>query len=567
MNKRYSVKLKQLPLQTPVVAALLLAFVPLAAVGQAIPGAGMILQEIKPVQPALPSASGTALTIQQEGGARLPPSAPFPVKSIRISGNTVFDTATLHALLTEAEGKSLTLQQLDALASRISDYYHAHGYPLARALIPAQTIATGIVRIDILEAHYGKITLDNHSRVNDPLLLATLAPLQGGQAIQQARLDHALLLLSDMPGVVVNATLKPGQGVGSSDLLVDTTSGPALTGNVALDNDGNRYTGRARVGATFNFIDPLRHGDILSVSGLSSGSGMNYGRLSYEALLTGQGTRLGGSWSALRYSLGQPLAALDAHGSAEVASLWARHPLRRSRDANLYGQIQYDGLQLRDHVDANALRTDRQLKNWTASLSGDARDSLLSGGASAWNLGLTRGRVGFDDASAQLADAATARTEGSFSKWNANLVRLQNLGSANSVYLSVSGQWANGNLDASQKMVAGGPYSVRAYDMGALSGDTGATATAELRHELGAAWNGQWQVLAFIDSAHLTINKTPWVAGANSATLSGAGLGLSWAGPNRWSARTYVAAPFGTRPALVAGSASVRAWVEIGRGF
>lgn len=547
MNKKSTMKYGSNPqrIMKPLLSTLLVAFSPLAALaaGPVVPDAGAILRQIQPVTPPPPSSSGTGLTIEQEGRGKLPPSEPFLVKAIRISGNTLFDTATLHALMADAEGKTLTLSQLDVLVARITDYYHSHGYPLARAIIPAQAIRDGVVVIEVIEARYGKIRLDNRSRVNDPLLQDTLSPLQGGQAIGQTELDHALLLLSDIPGVALNATLKPGETVGTSDLLVNTTPAPAVAGNVVLDNYGNRFTGRARIGGTVNFIVPLHLGDVLSVSGLSSGSGMNYGRLAYEALLNGQGTRMGGSYSALHYILGGPLASLNAHGTAQVASLWAKHPLVRSRDVNLYGQIQYDRLQLRDHIDASAIQTDRHLDNWTA------------------------GRVGFDDGAAQLADAATAKTQGRFSKWNANLARLQSLSPQNTLYLVFSGQWANSNLDSSQKMTVGGPYTVRAYDMGAVSGDTGYLGTAEFRHDLGSAWDGQWQAVAFIDSAHVTVNKTVWVAGTNSATLSGAGVGLNWAGPNQWGARAYIAAPIGSTPALVGTTYSARAWVEIGRGF
>ncbi len=550
-------------------AALLAALVPLAAQAQSpvAPDAGSILRQIQPVTPPLPPSTGTGLTIERQGGAKLPPSAHFEVKTIRISGNTLFDTPTLHALVADAEGKSLSLSELGELAARITDYYQSHGYPLARAIIPAQAIRDGVVIIEVIEARYGKISLENSSRVNDPLLQATLSPLQSGQAIDQTALDHGLLLLSDIPGVVVAATLKPGETVGTSDLLVNTTPGPTVAGNVFLDNYGNRYTGRARVGGTMNFINPLHHGDVLSVNGLSSGSGMNYGRITYESLLNGRGTRLGGSYSALRYILGEPLASLNAHGTAQVQSLWAKHPLLRSRDANIYGQIQYDRLQLRDRIDASAIRNDRSLADWTAILGGDGRDSLLAGAVSSWNVVWTTGRVGFDDEAAQAADAATANTEGRFSKWNANFVRLQGLSASNTVYLAFSGQLAGDNLDPSQKMPAGGPYTVRAYDMGAISGDNGYVASAEFRHNLGSVLRGQWQAVAFVDSAYVTANKNAWVAGANSARLSGAGVGLNWAGPDQWSARVYVATPIGSIPVLVANTASTRAWAEIGRGF
>ena len=429
-------------------------------------------------------------------------------------------------------------------------------------------MVSGVVRVVIIEARYGKVELANGSRVNDPLLLATLAPLQGRQVISQTELDHTLLLMSDIPGVAVNATLRPGQATGSSDLLVNAAqSGPAMLGNVTLDNAGNRYTGRMRAGGSVNFIDPLHHGDILSANLLSSGSGMNYGRLAYDTLLNGKGTRVGGSWSALRYALGEPLAALDAHGTAQVASLWGKHTLVRSRDVNLYGQIQFDKLQLHDRIDTSAMRTDRHLNNWTMSVIGDERDAFLAGGVTTWNVGASVGRVGFDDGPAQLADAATAQTRGAFSKWNANVIRLQGLSPKNSLYLAFAAQGASGNLDSSQKISAGGPYTVRAYDVALLSGDSGYVGTAELRRDLGWAWNGQWQAVVFVDGAHVTVNKSTWVAGANSATLTGAGAGLNWTGAQQWSARIAVAAPLGTRPALAADGASARAWGELSRGF
>ena len=549
------------------IAALLVALAPLAA-HAATPDAGSIMQQIKPVTPQVPSSTGTGLTIEREGGAKLPPSAPFIVTTIQITGNTLFDTATLHGLVADAEGKTLTLSNLDDLASRITDYYHNHGYPLARAYIPAQTIKDGIVRVEIIEARYGKVKLDNSSRVNGLLLERTLSSLKGEQPISQAGMDRALLLLSDIPGVEVNATLKPGESVGTSDLMVTTTPGQAVAGNVVLDGYGNRYTGRLRASGSATFNNPFHHGDYLGLNVLTSGSGMSYGRVAYDTLLDGCGTHLGGAYSSMHYALGDTLASLNGHGTAQVSSLWAKHPFKRGREVNLYGQIQVDQMQLRDHIDATGIQTDRHLDNWTASLSGDVRDTLMSVDAvNTWNVGRTLGRVAFDNAAAQLAAAATTKIEGSFSKWNANVSRQQGLSQRNTLYLNAAAQGTNGNLDSSQKMSAGGPSTVRAYDTGAVSGDTGYQFTAEIRHDLGQMWQGQWQAVAFFDSANVTVNKNVWVAGANSATLSGAGLGLNWAGAAQWSAKAYVAAPVGSTPVLVASNPSARAWVEIGKGF
>lgn len=555
------------------VALLLLA--PLAVQAAPVaPNSGMMLQQIQPVTPPAPSTTGTGLTIQGPGAGKLPPSAPFAVKSIQITGNAKIDTKTLHALVADTEGKSISLPQLGELADRITAYYHDHGYPLARAYIPAQTIQSGIVRIEVMEAKYDKIQIDNRSGVDDVLLNDTLATLHSGQTIGQAGLDHALLLLSDIPGLVVNSTLKPGGTVGTSDLQVGVDATQAVTGNLVVDDYGNRYTGRPRAGGTVNWLNPLHHGDVLSLSGLTAGSDLNYGRLSYESLVNGHGTRLGAAYSALDYSLSGSLSALNAHGTAQVGSAWARHPLVRSRDFNLYTQVEYDRMDLRDRIDTSGIKTYRHIDNGTVSLSGDARDTLLSGGVNTWILGWTGGHVGFDNPDAQAADVATAKTEGTFSKWNANLSRLQSLSQKDGVYLAFAGQWAQDNLDSSKKMVVGGPYTVRGYDMGAVSGDTGYIGTAELRHDLGSGPFGQFQAVGFIDSAQVTVNQNPWSAGSNRATLSGAGAGLNWLAPRlNWvgasqlSARAFVATPVGPVPELVGKTDDVRAWLEMGMGF
>ena len=507
------------------------------------------------------------LTVEQSGGVKQQSGASFMVNSIKITGDEKNDMTTIHALVAEGEGKSLTLVQLNKLVARITDYYQNHGYPLTRAIIPAQVIRSGIVHVQIIMAYYGKVNLDNSSRVNDSLLHDVLAPLQSGQAVGQAELDQTLLLLSDIPGIATSAILKPGEAVGTSDLLVNVAHASTMLGNVSLDNYGNRYTGIARIVATFNYMNPLHHGDVVSLSVISSGQNTNYGRLSYDYLLNGKGTHIGGSYSALYYRLGGSLESLKADGTAQVADLWVKHPLIRTRDFNLYGQIQYERLQLNDHVNEKATRTDRHLDSSIVSLVGDARDTLLVGGVTTFNMSWTRGYVGFDDETAQLSDATTAKTKGGFSKWNANLARMQYLSMSTMIYISLSGQWANSNLDSSQKMIFGGPSTVRAYDVGVISGDIGYLGTAEIRQDLGTALYGQWQAVAFIDSGYVTVNKSVWAGGANNALLSGAGVGLNWAGRGYWSAKASVATPITERPSLLGSTDMIRVWAEISSRF
>jgi len=542
-----------------------------AAAGVAVPDSGTLSQQIQPSGTASPKPNRPSLMIEGSDGSSvdLPPSLPILIKRIRITRNTLFDNATLMALVSDAEGKSLTLPQLGELAGRITSFYQNHGYLISRAIIPLQTIADGIVRIEILEAKLGTVKLENSSRVRDALLQSTLSALENGNDVEQATIDHVLLLLSDIPGVTVKATLKPGQTAGTSDLAVGILPLPALSGDLVVDNYGSRYTGQARALGTLTHNNLLHQGDTVNFTGLTSGSGMNYWRLAYEAMVNGLGGRVGVSASNLEYSLGGQFKSANAYGSAQVQSIWARQPLVRSESRNVYGQLQYDQLQPRDYGGNGAMPTDRSLQNWTASLSGDMRGAYFPSGISSWTASITSGQINFNNASAAIIDANGANTQGRFAKFNLNLAHLQGFGIKNSLYLTYAGQWANTNLDSSQKLSVGGPNSVRAYTMGAITGDDAHVVSAEWRYELGRAFNGQWRGLAFADAAQVTVNKKTWAAAtaANTATLSGAGVGLGWTGPDKWSGRATLAYPLGQIPTLVSTPKSPTAWIEMRTGF
>jgi hemolysin activation/secretion protein len=76
-----------------------------------------------------------------------------------------------------------------------------------------------------------------------------------------------------------------------------------------------------------------------------------------------------------------------------------------------------------------------------------------------------------------------------------------------------------------------------------------------------------WQASVFADTAHVRINAKPFSGGDNNLHLSGAGMGLSWTGPNGWQANVAVAAPIGSVPNSLDYSRTTRGWVDIRRQF
>lgn len=552
---------------TPCAMVLAVVFPWGAAAQQAPPNSGQLLQQMQQPQVSIPPPKAD-LTIQAPETSAAQNSTPFAVTAIRIDGNTVFPTATLHGLVASGEGHTLTLMHLHALAQRITDYYRARGYPLARAVIPPQTLHDGEVHITVVEGRFHRYQLDNRSRINASLIQSTLAPLRD-TVIRQSSLDQRLLLLDDLPGVTAHATLSPGSQPGTSDLDVRVDPAPLIAGNLTLDDEGDRYTGRVRLGGNLFINNPLHQGDQLSTSVLTSGSDMRYGRLGYEMALNGYGTRMGIAYSVLDYRLGESLADLHAHGTAHEGSAWINQALIRHRDATLSARLEVDEKRLNDDVDSTDLHNDRHVSNWVASLSGNQRDSWGGGGIDSVLLSVTRGHLGFDNSVAESADAATARTQGFFTHWNALLSRLQSLTPTTRLFVSLSGQYSGSNLDSSEQFLLGGPDTVRGDEVSTLAGASGFLATIELRHDLLLPWRGAWQGSVFVDHGGVWVNANTWPGGtgSNHADLSSAGIGVNWAGPDRWTAALQIAAPAGDMPELAGRRPSARTWLQVSKGF
>jgi hemolysin activation/secretion protein len=454
------------------------------------------------------------------------------------------------------------------MATKIADYYRSSGYFVAQAYLPPQDIKDGSVTIAVLEGKYGNVTLRNETNLSDGLAGGLLGGINRGDTIAIEPLENRLLLLSDLPGVKVGSTLVPGDSVGTSDLIVNVTPGRRVTGSVEFDNAGNRYTGEYRLGATVNFNNLAGLGDVLSIRGLTTGEGLNYGRASYQLQL-GRAT-VGVAYSALEYELGKEFAPLQAHGTAQVASVYGSYPLIRSRNTNLYAVAELDYKKFQDKVDVSSSVTDKDILVGVVGLHGNHRDGIGGGGFSTYAINWSSGDLDIETPGARAVDAVTARTNGHYDKIGFSASRLQGITDRVSLYGSIYGQFASKNLDISEKIGLGGAYAVRAYPVGEAYADEGYVASLEARYLLprfSEQVPGQMHLVGFVDTGTVTINKKPWAAGDNHRTLSGYGIGLTWADYNNFMANVFYARKLGSEPALSAPDKNGRLWFQIVKYF
>lgn len=506
----------------------------------------------------------------QPGGAKV------VVAALHVTGATKFSEAELIAVTGFRPGVELDLAGLRTMAARISDFYGRHGYFLAQAYLPAQDVANGVVTITVIEGRYGKVSLDNQSHVSDGLANSMLSGLDAGEVVETPPLERRLLLLSDLPGVKVNATLSPGESNGTSNLLVGLTPGRRVTGSLQVDNGGNYYTGYSgspysgswRGDVTINFNEPFGLGDVASLRYLTSGSGLNYGRASYQLQIAD--LTVGAAYAHLYYRLGHEFKSLHANGTADVASVFASYPLIRSRSTNLRLVGNVDYRIFRDDIDATSSTSKRTAAVATIGLTGDHQDELLGGGWTSFSLLASFGDLSIKTPAVEAIDRLTAHTSGSYGILAFQLARLQAIAGPLSLYGEVRGQLASKNLDSSEKLGLGGAYGVRAYPEGEGYGDQGYILTLEARLRLATLTTpigGELQTVAFIDHGSIWLNKNPWLPGDNHRSLSGAGAGLTWQGDDGFVVKTFYAFKLGNERATSAPDRSGRFYFQLTKFF
>lgn len=524
------------------------------AQAQSLPDAGRILEQNRP--PALvrqPAASGKLL----------PDAAPLPglalegaqkvlVRRFVLQGVSAFADSTLQQVLAPFSGRELAFGELQQACNAITAYYRERGYFIASAVLPAQEIGNGEVTIQVLEGRISRVRSvpDASVRLRPETARRYLdALVPAGQPVQEDRLERALLLTQDLPGMGARAELSQGQGLGESELAVQLSEGPLASGMLSLDNSSNRYTGATRLSGNLALNDLGGYGGQLSLLASSAGDGYRYGRAGYIAPLGSRGLKAGAAVSHMRYKLGEEFKALDAHGTASVAQLIATYPLLRTRSTNLQLRTGYDDKRYENFA-SGAVTSDKHVQLLPLALSFSRQQENAATQAS---LELGLGHLDLDgNAAAAAADAAGARSAGRFAHLSYQVARLQRVAGNLGLLLNASGQFASRNLESGEKMSLGGPGRVRAYPAGEASGDEGHVLSAELQFDLPAWRTG---LAAFVDAGHVRLNKhvysgaLPANGPGNSYTLKGAGIGATWRSAGGVALQVQVARKIGANPA------------------
>jgi hemolysin activation/secretion protein len=521
-------------LKAGIAVALLAAFllgVPRAARAQAqAPTPGTVLETV-PERRATPTPPAPLVLPREQapgpdrGGPR------FAVFGFAFTGNTVFSEAQLRRIVERYVDLELNLFELKRVADAVTRYYRNHGYPVARAIIPAQRVEDGLVRMQIVEGRIGRVVFEGNQRYGEAFLSDYTAALSAAPVLAIADLERALLLLNDLPGVKARMTLEPGREFGTADAVV-TIEERTVEGQAQLANSGRREVGSLRLDVGASLDNPLGIGDQLSLRAIRSEQGLfRYRRLGYSLPLpVTPGLRFAAGASDVDYRVAGDFEALDIRGNVRTTDLGLSYPLKRSRLTNMIASVgQRHTISEQTALGAPVSKTAIEVFTAGLNMSWVEADSSASSFA-----------IGFSGNGKENLGPA-AKPDALRARYDFDYTYLTGFSPRWDFFFHGKAVQTAGAAPDTEKFGLGGPDSVRAYRSSELRGDDGWLAQVEFRRQLALG------DLIGVASLFYDVGGVRNMGFAGSDKLQGVGAGLTLFPTRNLSIQVQVATPLNSR--------------------
>lgn len=393
----------------------------------------------------------------------------------------------------EQPERGFSIGELQEVADEVTRYYRAKGLILSTAVIPVQTVETGIVDVQVYVGRLGRVLAEGNDSFSEAVLRKPFLGLVG-EPVTQENIEAALLTLTDYPGLSVFGVFQPGQKVGEADIVLKVQEEKWYDVAYRADNHGLQETGRNRFRTVVDWNNPTGFADRITATYQQTYNPKNneFWALDYEMFL-GRGFTLGGNLFKNRFDIGGEFAASKISSRSDNRAVYLEKSFIRSRQKNLSTRLSMTQKVSRIRTAGLLTNTDR-LSVLGLDINFDSVDTfhpfrplvrLLSketsetfgGGLNFATITYSRGFNDFlgamgssGDQFALPAGSRSSRRGGSgqvasgqFDKLNINYQRLQLMTKNQSLLFKTELQWSNDLLSAQEQYSVGGPENVRGY--------------------------------------------------------------------------------------------------------
>ena len=430
-----------------------------------------------------------------------------PGDGVDVSRIPLLQDPDILAKLRQMLGQPISLPQLNELTPLVTKAYEAHQRPAVRVTIPEQDIDSGVVQVVVTEFRIGKITVEGNEYL--PSLLVNRGfSLRPGDPVDSSVLAEDLRHLNRGQFRSIEPVLRPGQEVGTTDIVLQVKDRLPVSVSFGYNNIGvpstgrNQWTGGVSVGNVAGSFDDVLSYQLLSTDFAGRQPALLTHTLAYDVDFPGIATAsLTGIYSITRPPIGM---ALNDVGKTEQVSF------RLSHDFSDYGNLQssvltgYDFKRTNNNIAFGGDTISSQFSDidqFVLGVVGTRPDSWGQTGLSLTAFLSPGGVTSGNNNAAFKAMAPLASAQYAYGR--AELTRTTTLPFDLSLWSHGVLQRASGDLLSSEQLTVGGPGTVRGFVTAATRGDTGFVVNNELRFPAVETWRARLEPYVFCDYAHV----------------------------------------------------------------
>ncbi|WP_158589119.1 ShlB/FhaC/HecB family hemolysin secretion/activation protein [Alginatibacterium sediminis] len=445
------------------------------------------------------------------------------LKAIQINESALLNNTEITELASALIGKNISLFDLQTLLDQINAIYANLGHATARAILPAQTIENGLVRVQLVEAKLGDLNISGNQALKSEFVQQRI-PTSSGEVISVPELEAALVRFNRIYDNQLGAGIAAGKEFGTTDIDIQVSEPKRFQFSFFLDNAGRYTVGDIRGGLVASLYNPFGNSDKLTFITTQNEGAENYS-LYYTAPLNRHDLMLDLIASKGKVNVVDgPFETLDITGDSSDFSIGLSYPLRAT---------------IQDYWSLYGNAASRNSKSYFSGFEqDDATTRLLT-------LGISTERQ--TDSGAWVIDnslvggraKSTGIDENSFFYYRGSASRFDRFESGVNSFLKAGLQLSSDKYLASSELYqVGGSYTVRGYSEGLLSGHSGYFVSAEVRRHLAGQASASFDVrkpylqgLVFVDNGAVVERGFSEVKSDSMLTSAGLGFMLSF-GPS-----------------------------------
>jgi len=186
------------------------------------------------------------------------PAGPlFRIDRFDVTGNTLLSLSDVDAVLAPFRGEGRSLDDVQKARDALQHRYEQDGFVTVAVAIPQQTIESGAVRLEVVEARLGAVTVRNEGVhwVSDRRIEGELRHTVPGAVVRQEDLQDDLVRANRWRDAHVRPELKAGQKPGEVDVAMIVDDNLPLHGTLAYHNDHTEGSPDTRMDAALSYTN------------------------------------------------------------------------------------------------------------------------------------------------------------------------------------------------------------------------------------------------------------------------------------------------------------------------